>query len=185
MSNLTFQYPAWYLLLCVLLGAGYALTLYYKDKTFREQPSWLTVLLGVLRAVAVTAIAALLLSPLLRSLLQDVKKPVILLAQDVSESVGLALSGDDARQRYQTAFEQLTAELGKDYEVKSYSIGETAREGIDFEYKDKITNISQFLTGAYDLYSNQNLGAIVLATDGLYNEGSNPAYLSNQLSVPI
>ncbi|MBP8239724.1 MAG: hypothetical protein KAX50_07175, partial [Saprospiraceae bacterium] len=120
MSNLTFQYPAWYLLLCVLLGAGYALTLYYKDKTFREQPSWLTVLLGVLRAVAVTAIAALLLSPLLRSLLQDVKKPVILLAQDVSESVGLALSGDDARQRYQTAFEQLTAELGKDYEVKSY-----------------------------------------------------------------
>lgn len=185
MSNLTFQYPAWYLLLCVLLGAGYALTLYFRDKTFQEQASWFTVLLGVLRAVAVTAIAALLLSPLLRSLLQDVKKPVILLAQDVSESVGLALSGDEARQKYKTAFEQLTTELGKDYEVKSYSMGETAREGIDFEYKDKITNISQFLTGAYDLYSNQNLGAIVLATDGLYNEGSNPAYLSNQLSVPI
>ena len=185
MSNLTFQYPAWFLVLCLLLGAGYALTLYFRDKTFREQPQWLSWLLAVARGLVVAAIAALLLSPLLRSLLQDVQKPVILLAQDASESVGYALQKEDAEARYKTAFEQLNAELGKDYEVQSFSFGESVREGIDFEYKDKITNVAKFLSTAYDLYSNQNLGAIVLATDGMYNEGANPAYLANQLSVPI
>lgn len=185
MSNLIFQYPAWFSILCLLLGAAYAATLYFRDKTFSEQPRQFTWLLAALRFITVTFISLLLLSPLLRSLLQDVKKPVILLAQDVSESVGAALEKGGTADRYKTAFEQLSAELGKDYEVQSYSFGETVREGIDFEYKDKITNISKFLTGTYDLYSNQNLGAIVLATDGLYNEGSNPAYLRNQLSVPI
>ena len=37
MENLSFQYPAWYLLLCIALGLAYALTLYYKDKTFVKQ----------------------------------------------------------------------------------------------------------------------------------------------------
>ena len=37
----------------------------------------------------------------------------------------------------------------------------------------------------YDLYSNQNLGAIVLASDGIYNEGSNPVYASTRLGAPI
>ncbi len=185
MSNLTFQYPAWFLVLCVLLGVGYAMILYFRDKTFQEQPRWLTSLLGLARAIVVSIIAALLLSPLLRSILQDIKKPVILLAQDASESVGMALEKEGAQDRYKVAFEQLTEALSDDYEVQTYSFGDSVRQGINFEYKDKITNISKFLNGAYDLYSNQNLGAIVLATDGLYNEGSNPAYLNNQLSVPI
>ncbi len=185
MSNLTFQYPAWFLILCVLLGAGYALALYFRDKTFREQPRWLSWTLALARGVTVAFIAALLLSPLLRSLLQDVQKPVILLAQDASESVGYALQKEGTEESFKSAYEQLTLELGKDYEVQTYSFGEDVREGLSFEYKDKITNIAEFLTGAYDLYSNRNLGAIVLATDGLYNEGANPAYLGNQLSVPV
>ncbi len=185
MANLTFQYPAWFLMLCVLLGAGYALVLYFRDRTFQEQPSWLPVLLGVGRALLVSAIAALLLSPLLRSLLQDVKRPVIVLAQDASESVRFAMTKDGAREAYKNAVEQLAAELGKDYDLKTYSFGETVREGLDFGYKDKATNISRLLHSVYDLYSNQNLGAVVLATDGLYNEGSNPAYLGNQLATPI
>ncbi len=185
MANLTFQYPAWFLGLCVLLGAGYALTLYFRDKTFAEQGRWLNIPLGIVRAVVVAAIAALLLSPLLRSLTQDIKKPIILLAQDASESVGLALQKEGNAEPYSNAMEQLRDALEKDYEVQTYSFGDSVRQGLDFQYKDKITNISRFLHYAYDLYSNQNLGAIVMATDGLYNEGANPAYLSNQRSVPI
>ncbi|MEM9991600.1 MAG: hypothetical protein AAF738_07530 [Bacteroidota bacterium] len=38
MNNITFQYPAWYLLLCLALGIIYAVLLYYRDRTFKEQP---------------------------------------------------------------------------------------------------------------------------------------------------
>lgn len=87
MQNLTFQYPTWYLLLCIALGLGYAFTLYFRDKTFAEQHPQLHKLLGVLRFLAVTILAFLLMEPLLKSLLTETKKPVVVLAQDESESV--------------------------------------------------------------------------------------------------
>ena len=48
-----------------------------------------------------------------------------------------------------------------------------------------MSNISDFLKNIYDLYSNQNLGAVVLATDGIYNQGSNPIYAGTKLTAPI
>lgn len=34
-------------------------------------------------------------------------------------------------------------------------------------------------------YAGRNLGAVILATDGLYNEGSNPLYAYPELKVPV
>lgn len=184
MANLTFQYPAWYLIFCVLLGAAYALVLYFRDKTFAEQSAWLRGLLAALRFITVTILSMLLLSPLLKSIVTNTQKPIIVLAQDESESVGAALSSGQ-RPAYQSAFQKLANDLSKQYDVKQYAFGNEMREGIPFKYADKITNLSEVLTNVYDLYSNQNLGAIVLATDGIYNEGSNPVYLNTKITAPI
>ncbi len=184
MANLTFQYPAWYLILCVLLGVAYALALYFRDKTFHEQSERLNWVLGALRFVTVTLLSMLLLAPLLKSLLIESKKPVIILAQDESESVGSEMD-EQERAAYRESFEKLANALGRDYEVRQYAFGSEVREGVDFSFQDKVTNVSKLLTNVYDLYSNQNLGAIVLATDGIYNEGSNPLYLNTKLTAPI
>ncbi|MDX1941520.1 MAG: hypothetical protein SFU99_13260 [Saprospiraceae bacterium] len=184
MANLTFQYPAWYLILCVLLGAAYALILYYRDKTFHEQSQRLNWLLGALRFITVTLLSMLLLSPLLKSLITESKKPVIILAQDQSESVAAEMN-EQERTAYQKSFEDLAKELARDYEVQQYAFGGEVREGVDFTFQDKVTNVSKLLTNVYDLYSNQNLGAIILATDGIYNEGSNPLYLNTKLTAPV
>lgn len=184
MNNITFQYPSYYFIFCILAGLVYALVLYYRDRTFKEKSSWLNWLLGALRFLAVTSIATLLLSPLIKSVITETKKPVVILAQDVSESVGNTL--DEAQNAtYKAQFEQMRDNLAQQYEVKTYSFGNDVREGIDFEFKDKISNISEMLGKLYDMYSDQNLGAVVLATDGIYNEGSNPIYSSTKLSVPI
>lgn len=184
MANLTFQYPAWYFIFCVLLGAAYALALYFRDKTFHDQSKRLSWLLGTLRFITVTILSMLLLSPLLKSIVTNTQKPIIVLAQDESESVGAAMKPEQ-RAAYQAAFQKLASDLGKQYEVKQYAFGNDVREGVDFKYEDKVTNLSKVLTNMYDLYSNQNLGAIVLATDGIYNEGSNPVYLNTKLTAPI
>jgi hypothetical protein len=184
MNGLTFQYPAWFLIFCVLLGLGFALGLYYRDKTFRDQAPWLTWLLGALRFVLVTVISALLLTPLLRSLQTETKKPLVILAQDNSESVATSMT-DEQRQTYEQSIRQLADKLSDEYEFKEYSFGSEVREGIDFSFGDKVTNISEAFSDIYDLYSNQNLGAVVLATDGIYNEGSNPVYSGNKLGVPV
>ena len=58
-------------------------------------------------------------------------------------------------------------------------------KGIDYSYKDKVTDISRFFEEIYDVFSNQNLGTVIVATDGIYNQGNNPVYVGNKLNVPI
>lgn len=184
MLELTFQYPAWFLIFCVLLGAGYAALLYYRDNTFREQPRTVTIIMAALRFLAVTLLAILLLSPLLKSLLVETKKPVVVLAQDVSESVAVDLNGT-ALDTYKQQWQALKDGLSADYEVHELAFGDEVREKNDFQFGDKVTNMSELLRGIYDLYGGQNLGAVVIASDGVYNEGSNPAYTDVPLSAPV
>ena len=184
MPNLSFQYPAWFLILCVALGLGYALLLYYRDTTFREQAPTLNRWLGLMRFLVVTIISALLLSPLLKSIRTETKKPVVVLAQDVSESVGTALQGQ-ALDQYKQNWQTLRSGLADNYEVHELAFGDEVREGLDFAFNDKVSNLSQALREVYDRYGAQNLGAVILASDGIYNEGSNPAYSGAQIAAPV
>ncbi|MEZ4894006.1 MAG: hypothetical protein R2778_13445 [Saprospiraceae bacterium] len=131
-----------------------------------------------------TVLSALLLSPLLKSLLTETKKPVIVLAQDLSESVGSELK-DATLESYKQNWESLQNSLSDKYEVHALGFGGQVREGVDFAFEDKVTNFSELLRGVYDLYGGQNLGAVVIASDGVYNEGSNPAYSDVALSAPV
>ncbi|MEN9612829.1 MAG: hypothetical protein RLZZ628_3643 [Bacteroidota bacterium] len=181
-TMLVFQYPTWYLLFCALTGAAYAGILYYRDITFKEISPKLHYGLGVIRWLTASLLTFLLLTPLIRSLLTEVKKPVIVLAQDASESLS-TVAKDSAK--YQLGWDALEKALGDKYEIRKYAFGERVREGFDWHWKDKVTNISDLLKNVYDLYAEQNLGAVVLATDGIYNEGSNPIYTAAKLNVPI
>ena len=184
MPDLSFQYPAWFLIFCVLLGLGYALLLYYRDTTFRDQAPGLHRWLGALRFLTVTILSALLLSPLLKSLLTETRKPVIVLAQDQSESIAADLK-DASLEQYKQNWQALRDALADNYEVHELAFGDNVREGVNFGFTDKVTNISELLRGIYDLYGGQNLGAVVVASDGIYNEGSNPVYSEAQLSAPV
>jgi len=184
MNELSFQYPSWYIFLCVLLGLLYAAGLYYNDRTFREQSDRLNWILGSLRFLLATFLSILLLSPFLKSFTSQTQKPVVILAQDASESIAAATS-EEERAALESAMTEVADELGREYEVQRLSFGERVREGFDFSFQDKISNTSDVFNHINDLYSNENVGAILLATDGIYNEGSNPLYLNTNISAPV
>lgn len=184
MNNIEFQYPTWYLLLCIGLGIAFAVALYLRDQRFREQFSTLNLTLGILRGLLVTLLALLLLTPLIRSLSTNTQEPIVVVAQDVSESIFATTDANDQAQ-YLQQLNGLTTALEEQYEVVNYSYGSEVRRGIDTSFNDKSSNIAAVLSEIYDQYSNQNLGAIVLASDGIYNQGSNPIYSSTKLAVPI
>jgi hypothetical protein len=134
--------------------------------------------------VTVTLLAILLLKPLLKSIFTETKKPVIVLAQDQSESVGAAFKEGELA-TYQADWQGLKDQLGEKFDVKEYAFGSEVREGANFEMTDKVSNSSKVISDVSDIYGNQNLGAVVLATDGIYNEGSNPLYAGAKLNVPV
>lgn len=184
MKGISFDYPTWYILFCLLAGLAYALVLYFRDKTFKEQATWFTWLLGILRFLSVSLLAGLLLSPILRSKETRTQKPVVVIAQDGSESIRAAWTAQDS-QLYVTQLLELKDKLAEDYDVVSYTFGENLKDTLDFSFNDKRTNLSAVMQEVYDLYSNQNLGALILATDGIYNEGANPVYSDINLNAPV
>ena len=181
MDNITFEYPAWFLILCALAGLGVALLLYFRDRTFNEQPKALVWGMGLLRWLGYSLLAALLLSPLLRYLQTDRQEPVVVLAQDVSESVAMELDTT----AYAAQWAAMREELSAKYQVVDYTFGASVKAGGALSFQDKRTNLDAVLTEISDVYGSQNLGAVVLATDGIYNEGTNPAYRNFQIKAPV
>ena len=52
-------------------------------------------------------------------------------------------------------------------------------------FNGQITNFSSVLNYVSDLYGNINVGAYILASDGIYNQGFNPTYLNTYLNAPL
>ena len=105
--------PWWFILFCMALGAGYAFLFYpYKTlKTEQGKPAVLQMTMAGLRALLVTLLSFLLLSPLIRSLHREVEKPVVVIAQDNSHSILLNKDSSFYKVAYLASLEQLKEKL--------------------------------------------------------------------------
>ncbi|HLP19362.1 MAG TPA: hypothetical protein VK174_03640, partial [Chitinophagales bacterium] len=185
-SSLSFQYPVWFLILCLAAGAAYAALLYYRDTTFDEKSSgskWWKYGMTAFRFLAVTILAILLLSPFIRTRNTQKFKPVVAIINDNSESVKSGLKGDTAT--YQKKLNALISKLSDKYEVAQFNAGDGLKRDIDFLYGDKATDLSGAVDEINGLYYNQNLGAVVIASDGIYNKGVNPVYTAAKSTYSI
>jgi hypothetical protein len=182
--QLTLEYPSWYLLFCLIAGLAYAGILYFRDKSFSDRPAWLMGLMGTLRFLSAGLLVFFLLSPVLRSILRESRKPVLIIGQDISESVGSALSGP-ARLQYTKALQGIARTLGDNFDVRYYSFGTSVKEGLDTSFRDKASDLAGFLRYTSDTYSGQNVGAILLSSDGIYNKGTNPIYVNSAVNAPL
>jgi hypothetical protein len=177
-SGISFSYPWWFIIFCLLLGAGYTAVLYYRDKTFDEstgRPGMFKWGMAAFRFLAVSILAILLMSPFIRYRNTKTYKPIIAILQDNSESIRNSFKAGDSA-AYFKKLQQLSDKLSGNYEVVSYSFGNELRKTPDFPLSDKVTNISDAIDNINDLYYNQNLGAVIIASDGIYNQGINPVY---------
>lgn len=183
--DLTTAHSLWLAPLCLLLGIGLAWLLYRKAAGKEGFDRKLAVLLAACRALALALVAFFLLEPMVRILVREVRKPIVVIAHDSSSS--LMLAGDTASIRgdYRSELERLAATLGERYDVRTFSYGQSVREGLDFEQKEQLTDISQVLGELYDRFSGPDLGAVIIDGDGLYNRGRDPRAVVDALGVPV
>ncbi|UKT62575.1 hypothetical protein [Pedobacter mucosus] len=171
-----------YFLGCLALGFFYAWLLYRGNKNLDKR---LQYGLTTIRIIAVTAIAWLLFAPLIKTLNYTLDKPVIIIGQDNSLSVGQIKTVDFNQKLYEENLKALQNRLSDKYEVKVYNFGDSIGDGFNFKNQGKFTDLSGFFQKIRDEYTNRNVGAFVLATDGIFNHGGNPLYGINQINAPI
>jgi hypothetical protein len=179
-----FSYPPWFLILCIILGFLYTAILYYRNNK-NDFSRKLLYILSILRFLAVTIIAFLLLSPMIEKNISNEEKPVIIIAQDNSSSIIIGKDSTYYKNEYPKRLHELIDKLKKSYEVKTYSFGDQIRNNIPFSFTDKQTDFQLLFDELLIRYTNRNVGAVIIASDGLYNKGMNPVYAADNLSFPI
>ena len=184
MSNIDIQYPLWFILLCLACGLGLAFLLYFRNQGLRERNSAAVFGLGVLRFLSGSLLALLLLSPVLKNRNEEIKKPIIAFAVDRSASIA-SETDSMALVRFNDDLAQVIEDVSEPYDVRVYSFGSEIREAEETDFSDQSSNLSSVLEYISDLYGDQNLGAVVMATDGIYNEGKDPAYADVAFAAPI
>ncbi len=173
------------ILLCFLLGAVYAGVLYYKESKLDAVAKWVKNSLLVFRFLAVSIIAFLLLSPFIKTIFNKTEKPIIIFAQDNSSSLLIHQDSAFYANNYLKELNSLKEKLGKNYEVKSFTFGEKVKEEGVIDFSEKTTNIAELFEAVETKFYNRNIGALILSSDGVYNEGFNPVYSTENTNYPI
>ena len=179
------NYPWYYTLLCLVIGFVFSGALYFRDKKNIDRSKALLISLAGLRFVSVSLIALLLLDIFIKRLVNETEKPVIILAQDNSSSIVAGKDSTEIKTDYTKALAAFVNAVKEKYDVKSYQFDSETKPSESYDFKGKETDISNVFSDIENNYANKNIGAIILATDGIYNKGTNPLYSIDKLNAPI
>ncbi|MFZ1330663.1 MAG: hypothetical protein WAR83_00630, partial [Flavobacteriales bacterium] len=183
--NLTTAHSLWLAPLCLALGIALAWILYRNASGKEGFGRNLAILLAALRALAIAVIAFFLLEPMVRILVREVRKPVVVILHDGSSSILSNTDSASFQQSYGSQLEQLGKDLGENYEVREFTYGQEVTDGIILSQREGLTDIGQALREVYDRLSGPDLGAVIIDGDGIFNRGRDPRLDATRLGVPV
>jgi hypothetical protein len=164
----------------------YSFLLYRKEFANPDSPlfrfrKWLFAF----RFLVVFFLLALLLTPFLKLKNTERQKPIIAILADKSESIRNGFLNKSDTTQYIQSLENLKGKLERKYEVVVYGIGDKIYKSIPKGLTDRATNLSAAFEMVNDVYYNRNIGAVILASDGIFNQGINPLYTTEGSSYEV
>ncbi|HWD88508.1 MAG TPA: hypothetical protein VG367_10305 [Mucilaginibacter sp.] len=172
----------WWTPVCLLLALLYAWLMYRQPSGLDKQVRYA---LFAARAIVVFILAFLLISPLVKSTAYTPQKSLVLIAQDNSQSISTFKPAGFNPGQFVNELDKLKQDLGDKYDVRLFHFSRDLRDSLSSRFDGKQTNISSAIHRLNERFANQNIGALVLATDGLYNEGSDPLYAAKNFRSNI
>ncbi|MCD4794302.1 MAG: hypothetical protein K8R54_13790 [Bacteroidales bacterium] len=182
MTSIITEYPLWFIIFCLALGFAYAWLLYRKENKLEEASKLIIRSMFAFRFLTVSIISFLLLSPVIKSLGKTIENPIVVFAQDNSESVAYE---KDKIQKFHSEIKSFFEENNNSYEFKSYTFGDNVKQSDSFSYTEKQTNISQLISDIKNKYYHRNIGALIISSDGIVNSGKNPEYIIQDVNFPV
>lgn len=192
-TSFILAYPWWFLLFCIAAGLLFAYILYGKNLSANrhenhifsenENKAWKYVLF-LLRFCSTSLITFLLLSLLIKSKNIIEEKLVIVLLQDNTASLQTSF-GNFSKEKYAKQLAELQDKIKDKYELVSYNFDNELHDFSNPNYAGKETDISNAIDEVFNRHSTQNIGAIILSSDGIFNKGNSPLYNKNALTIPF
>jgi len=185
MTSIILEYSYWWLIVILAIAFLYSFFLYKNDDSFSDIKKYVLITLKTLRFLLVFILLFFLLKPLLKNTDKTIEKPIIAFLQDNSTSLLQSKDSLFLKTKYKQQIKKLSEELDNNYEFVFYSFSDNIEKKDSFDFSGSQTNIENAISKINQLYSNRNIGAVILSSDGIYNKGSNPIYSNYLLKAPI
>ncbi len=163
--SLDTEFPIILTIICVVIGFFYSFFLYNKEKHIKSKISH--ILLSILRFIFISFLFFLFFNPTFNTVLVKEKKPLVLIAHDVSKSV----------ENYNILNE--LSDLNKkldDFDVKYLSFSNTVTDSLTNNFNNNKTDLSILFEYIKENFLGRKISSLILASDGIVNSGVNPLY---------
>lgn len=179
--NLSFSYIG--VIISILIALIYTGFLYYKDQKLSHINKFALYSAAFIRFLVVFIIAILLFSPIFKTISTQYQKPKIIFLFDNSKSIVASNKFD--QKNIEKIIEYAKKHKSGNHEIIFKTFDEKLNDTFILNFNGNKTNISQALTDLYENNINENLGCIVLISDGIFNSGPSPLTVLNKIPLPI
>ena len=174
--------PFLYLFLLIIASFLLSFFLYNKKTGLIDVPKYLVVILFFLRFLSFLLLFLLLLKPEFKGHEKIIENPRVVFLQDNSSSI---ISNPDSTY-YKTDYVKKINHLRniENLDIDFISFDQNINHS-QISFNGDGTNISSMLKEISKIYANIHVGAYILASDGIFNEGLNPIYSDFYLNAPL
>lgn len=175
----------WFLLIAIPAVAILVWYWYKNERSLSEMPKTALITAKILRTLSILLVLLLIFSPVFKWYKSQIKKPVIAIAVDQSQSVKYAKQFPKQENYIKQLIDRIKDNPSEEFDYKLIAFGESPRPFDSLAYHDKVTNISDVFDYIQNQYKFENLGAIILLSDGIYTHGQNPLYSPSAGICPV
>lgn len=160
------------IIIAIAAGLAYAGLLYLFNRR-QHYGKTLTAVLFAVRTIVVAVVMMLFFNPYIKQKINKIEQPIIVFAQDESSSITMTADSIFYKEKLPQIIDSLGITFEKDYNVETFRFGWSH------------TDITEALNTIRRLYYKRNVGAVVLFSDGIVNQGIEPEYSTESYPFPI
>lgn len=180
--NLQFEYSPLLILPALIISLLLSYLLYRNEDRI---PKLTGRILFVFRTLLITILLLLLLNPIIKHFENKVEKANFVIAIDNSQSIKEVLSPDrlDSIKNDIASFTEYLSQNNINPVIYDFN-GKVSLDSLgQIDFSEPTTNISNLISDVSKNYENRNLGGMLLLSDGLYNRGISPEFISQDLPI--
>src|SRR5690554_2542211 len=164
--------PLWTLILWAVAAVALSLLLYRKRFWVKEITSLKRIILITLRSLGLFLLGVLLLGILIKGTNSEVDQPLIITIIDDSQSMLNYSDSATVKTQSKAYLDAVHSDFNTKFNHLTFTLNNTIQKSDSLVFKSLKTNLSRTFNKVYDNYYGRNIGAIILISDGNFNEGT-------------
>ena len=169
-------------ILCLVFSILATYFMYRKHYTLNDLPKAVHLSLILIRFMIFFILCLILLNVQIMTKKRITKSPKIVFLQDNSRSIISTKDSIFFKRKYTELIDSIFESKKIDFDVISFD--KSTKSGFS-NFDGNLTDFSNAINKSKDLYSNENIVAYILSSDGIYNSGINPIYEDINLNAPL